>query len=164
MAELRKTKEMMLITLSIFHFFFFCRGATHSKAVICDKDGSIVSKVVGPGTNHWVCGIPEVARRIAAMIKEAKTEANIDQSVKLQSLGLSLSGCEQVLNTPFLLETQDLFLKLHCEANFKSKYFRKQRINYWKQICYPIIQISPLHIGSAVTQWVAFSLHPPWVA
>lgn len=70
-------------------------GATHSKAVICDRFGSIISKVAGPSTNHWVCGIPEVARRIADMIESAKAQANIDQSVKLQSLGLSLSGCEQ---------------------------------------------------------------------
>lgn len=80
-------------------FVFFLRsyrGATHSKAVICDKFGSIISKVTGPSTNHWVSGIPEVARRIAAMIESAKTQANISQNVKLQSLGLSLSGCEQV--------------------------------------------------------------------
>ncbi|XP_031632696.1 N-acetyl-D-glucosamine kinase isoform X1 [Contarinia nasturtii] len=70
-------------------------GATHSKAVIVDRYGSIISKVAGPSTNHWVCGIPEVARRIADMIESAKKQANIDQSLKLQSLGLSLSGCEQ---------------------------------------------------------------------
>ncbi|XP_055316973.1 N-acetyl-D-glucosamine kinase isoform X2 [Sitodiplosis mosellana] len=70
-------------------------GATHSKAVICDRFGSIISKVAGPSTNHWVCGIPEVARRIADMIESAKKQANIDIDLKLQSLGLSLSGCEQ---------------------------------------------------------------------
>ena len=77
-------------------FFLFSRGATHSKAVICDKYGSIISKVTGPSTNHWQCGIPEVARRVADMIESAKTQANISLDVKLQSLGLSLSGCEQV--------------------------------------------------------------------
>lgn len=51
---------------------------------------------MGLGTNHWVIGIPEVARRISNMINEAKAKANIDQSTKLRSLGLSLSGCEQV--------------------------------------------------------------------
>lgn len=56
----------------------------------------MVSNVIGPGTNHWVIGIPEVARRIASMVEEGKTAANIDQSTKFQSLGLSLSGCEQV--------------------------------------------------------------------
>lgn len=78
------------------NILLFYRGATHSKAIICDKFGSIISKVTGPSTNHWVCGIPEVARRVAAMIESAKTQANIDLNVKLQSLGLSLSGCEQV--------------------------------------------------------------------
>lgn len=73
-----------------------CRGATHSKLVICDVNGKILSNTTGPGTNHWVCGIPEVARRIAAMVEEGKNEANIDQTTKFQSLGLSLSGCEQV--------------------------------------------------------------------
>lgn len=85
----------------------FCRGATHSKAVICDKFGSIISKVVGPSTNHWVSGIPEVARRIAAMIESAKEQANIDQTVKLQSLGLSLSGCEQVSYKSFYLHKKN---------------------------------------------------------
>ena len=70
-------------------------GATHSKLVICDQNGSIISKVTGPGTNHWVVGIPEVANRIADMVTRAKTDANIPQTTKLQSLGLSLSGCEQ---------------------------------------------------------------------
>jgi len=70
-------------------------GATHSKLVICDTNGSIISKVSGPGTNHWVVGIPEVARRIAEMVQRAKKDANIEQTTKLQSLGLSLSGCEQ---------------------------------------------------------------------
>lgn len=64
--------------------------------MICDTTGTIISNVVGPGTNHWVIGIPEVARRIAAMVVQGKTEAKIDQSAQFQSLGLSLSGCEQV--------------------------------------------------------------------
>lgn len=76
-----------------------CSGATHSKAVICDRNGTILSNITGPGTNHWTLGIPEVAKRISLMIDEAKTQANIDPAVKLQSLGLSLSGCEQVRQT-----------------------------------------------------------------
>lgn len=89
-----------MINLVLFSFliFYLCilSGATHSKAVICDRNGTILSNVTGPGTNHWALGIPEVATRISAMIAEAKTQANISQSTKLQSLGLSLSGCEQV--------------------------------------------------------------------
>lgn len=41
-------------------------------------------------------GIAECARRIADMIERAKTEANIPQETRLTTLGLSLSGCEQV--------------------------------------------------------------------
>lgn len=78
-------------------FSHYCSGATHSKLVICDQNGKIVSNIAGPGTNHWVCGIPEVARRVAAMVEQGKAEANIDQSIPFQSLGLSLSGCEQVI-------------------------------------------------------------------
>jgi len=70
-------------------------GATHSKLVICDSNGSIISKVAGLGTNHWTVGIPEVARRIAGMVQNAKALANIGETTKLRSLGLSLSGCEQ---------------------------------------------------------------------
>lgn len=39
-------------------------------------------------------GIPEVARRIAEMTNKAKQTANIPESVKIKSIGLSLSGCE----------------------------------------------------------------------
>ncbi|XP_055679004.1 N-acetyl-D-glucosamine kinase [Lutzomyia longipalpis] len=70
-------------------------GATHSKLIICDETGGIVASVVGPGTNHWMVGIPECARRIAEMATKAKSAANIPQTLKLKCLGLSLSGCEQ---------------------------------------------------------------------
>lgn len=64
--------------------------------MICDQNGSAVARISGPGTNQWSVGIPEVARRIATMIEEGKTQAGIDQTLPLKSLGLSLSGCEQV--------------------------------------------------------------------
>ncbi|GAB0094170.1 N-acetyl-D-glucosamine kinase [Sergentomyia squamirostris] len=70
-------------------------GATHSKLVICDESGEIVTTSHGLSTNHWMVGIPEVARRINEMAREAKQMANIPQNVPLKSLGLSLSGCEQ---------------------------------------------------------------------
>lgn len=77
-------------------FLFHFSGATHSKVVICNEEGAILSTVTGPGTNHWVIGIPGVAARISEMINRAKTEANIPHKTKLLTLGLSLSGCEQV--------------------------------------------------------------------
>lgn len=64
--------------------------------MLCDKNGTVVARVAGPGTNHWVVGIPEVAKRIATMIEEAKNQAGLEQTHQLKSLGLSLSGCEQV--------------------------------------------------------------------
>lgn len=54
-----------------------------------------MAKVTGPGTNHWQVGISECAKRIAEIVAKGKSEANIPQTLKLKSLGLSLSGCEQ---------------------------------------------------------------------
>ncbi|KAJ6637854.1 N-acetyl-D-glucosamine kinase [Pseudolycoriella hygida] len=70
-------------------------GATHSNLIICDKNGVIVASVPGPSTNHWMVGIAECANRIAKMVEVGKCEGKIHQSVKLKTLGLSLSGCEQ---------------------------------------------------------------------
>lgn len=70
-------------------------GATHSKLVIFNEVGVAVTEITGPGTNHWMCGIPECARRIAKMVADAKATANIPDGVRLKALGLSLSGCEQ---------------------------------------------------------------------
>lgn len=64
--------------------------------MICNQNGEIVATVPGPSTNHWMTGIPECANRIAIMVNSGKTEANIPHTIKLKSLGLSLSGCEQV--------------------------------------------------------------------
>lgn len=80
--------------LQIFVFIF--SGATHSKLIICNADGEIVATIAGPSTNHWMTGIPECANRIAKMVSEGKSKALIDESTQLKSLGLSLSGCEQV--------------------------------------------------------------------
>lgn len=94
--------ENILQDKPILHCFFIIiisSGATHSKLVICDKNGTIITNIVGPGTNHCVIGIPEVARRVAAMVEQGKTEANIDQTTKFRTLGLCLSGCEQVMHS-----------------------------------------------------------------
>ena len=64
--------------------------------VICEKNGDIVASISGPGTNHWMIGIPECAKRISNMVDQAKIVANIPLTLKLKALGLSLSGCEQV--------------------------------------------------------------------
>uniref|UniRef100_A0A336N1G9 N-acetyl-D-glucosamine kinase n=1 Tax=Culicoides sonorensis TaxID=179676 RepID=A0A336N1G9_CULSO len=70
-------------------------GATHSKLLLCDETGMVVASISGPGTNHFLLGIHECARRIANMVKDAKNAVGLSQDVKLKALGLSLSGCEQ---------------------------------------------------------------------
>ncbi|XP_059612102.1 N-acetyl-D-glucosamine kinase [Phlebotomus argentipes] len=67
-------------------------GATHSKLVICDEQGDVVTTIAGLGTNHWQVGIPEVVRRIIDMATRAKAAAGLPQTLRLKCLGLSLSG------------------------------------------------------------------------
>jgi N-acetylglucosamine kinase len=64
--------------------------------VLCKENGEVVTEVQGPSTNHWIIGIPEVVKRIAKMVNDAKQQANIPETTKIRSIGLSLSGCEQV--------------------------------------------------------------------
>ncbi|CAK1594252.1 unnamed protein product [Parnassius mnemosyne] len=70
-------------------------GATHSNLVICDQNGEVLGQAKGPGTNHWVLGIEKCAQRIISMLHAAKENAGIPLDVPLDSLGLTLSGCEQ---------------------------------------------------------------------
>uniref|UniRef100_S4NXX5 N-acetyl-D-glucosamine kinase n=2 Tax=Pararge aegeria TaxID=116150 RepID=S4NXX5_9NEOP len=70
-------------------------GGTHSNLVICDQLGRVVGKSRGPGTNHWALGIDECAQRIIDMLHTAKQDAGIPLDTPLDSLGLTLSGCEQ---------------------------------------------------------------------
>lgn len=70
-------------------------GATHSKLVICDRAGNVVASAKGPGTNHWMVGIPEVAKRIDTMTRDAKAQALIPENHRLSAMGLCLSGAEQ---------------------------------------------------------------------
>ncbi|XP_045539882.1 serine protease HTRA2, mitochondrial [Papilio machaon] len=70
-------------------------GATHSNLVICDETGKVVGQAKGPGTNHWALGIEKCASRVIAMLHAAKQDAGIPIDMPLDSLGLTLSGCEQ---------------------------------------------------------------------
>ncbi|CAG4970642.1 unnamed protein product [Colias eurytheme] len=70
-------------------------GATHSNLVICDETGKVVGRSKGLGTNHWNLGIEECANRIIKMVELAKDDAGVPRDVPLDSLGLTLSGCEQ---------------------------------------------------------------------
>ncbi|CAO1427279.1 unnamed protein product [Diamesa serratosioi] len=70
-------------------------GATHSTLIVSNGNGEMIATIEGDGTNHWMVGIPEVAKRIAEMANEAKAKAKIPETLKFKSIGLSLSGCEQ---------------------------------------------------------------------
>lgn len=70
-------------------------GATHSNLVICNEEGQVVGSARGPGTNHWALGIDECAKRVINMVQLAKQNAGIPLDQPLNSLGLTLSGCEQ---------------------------------------------------------------------
>ncbi|XP_073963332.1 serine protease HTRA2, mitochondrial-like [Choristoneura fumiferana] len=70
-------------------------GATHSNLVICDETGKVLSTAEGPGTNHWALGIEECTNRILKMLHTAKENAGFPIDKPLDSLGLTLSGCEQ---------------------------------------------------------------------
>lgn len=70
----------------------------------------MIAKVKGDGTNHWMVGISEVGRRIAAMASNAKQVAKIPQSTTFKCIGLSLSGCEHhSTNAALEKEMRDAF-------------------------------------------------------
>lgn len=79
-------------------------GATHSNLVICDEAGKVVGTSKGPGTNHWQLGIEECATRIIDMLHSAKEDAGFPLDKPLDSLGLTLSGCEQESSNKELAE------------------------------------------------------------
>lgn len=84
-------------------------GATHSKLVIFDATGQVVAAAKGPGTNHWMVGIPEVAKRIDTMTRDAKVQAKIPENCRLAAMGLCLSGAEQEATNKEL----ETYLKTH---------------------------------------------------
>lgn len=91
-------------------------GATHSKLLMCNEAGVVIASIEGPGTNHWMLGIPECARRIAKMVEDAKKAAGIGKEVQLKALGLSLSGCEQV-SFGFFFEIRKITILITLGSN-----------------------------------------------
>uniref|UniRef100_A0A8C4PXP0 N-acetyl-D-glucosamine kinase n=1 Tax=Eptatretus burgeri TaxID=7764 RepID=A0A8C4PXP0_EPTBU len=71
-------------------------GGTGSKGVILSEHGSLLASVEGRSTNHWLVGMDKCAEVINNMMEEAKIKAGHDKDVPLQSLGLALSGGEQI--------------------------------------------------------------------
>ncbi|RZC18405.1 N-acetyl-D-glucosamine kinase, partial [Asbolus verrucosus] len=78
-------------------------GATHSNIVLMDSSGNILATSHGPGTNHHLTGMVECQKRIADMVNSAKLKAKMAYHQPLDSLGLSLSGCEQEATNQELL-------------------------------------------------------------
>jgi len=71
-------------------------GGSGSEIVIMNENGKILAFETGLDTNVWQIDEIEVCRRIDEMVSKAKKSIGIDRCIKLKSLGLSLSGAEQV--------------------------------------------------------------------
>jgi len=85
--------------MSCEQYFGGCEGgASHSKLVIVDKNGKVLSQVVGEGTNQWLIGLDECINRIFTLLCQAKVEAGLSKDQPLQCLGLSLSGADSLEN------------------------------------------------------------------
>ena len=69
-------------------------GATHSTLVLFNENSEALVEVEGAGTNLYQIGMDETCHRIAKMCIEAFKKANMPTDTTMQSLGLSLSGCE----------------------------------------------------------------------
>ncbi|KAL0114234.1 hypothetical protein PUN28_011500 [Cardiocondyla obscurior] len=80
-------------------------GGTQSTLVILDGNGVTLTKVEGPQTNHWTIGIDETAARLSAMIEKGKEQLNIAESVPLECVGLTLSGCKEEITNRQLVKT-----------------------------------------------------------
>ncbi|XP_071573202.1 N-acetyl-D-glucosamine kinase isoform X1 [Temnothorax nylanderi] len=80
-------------------------GATYSTLVILDGKGARLTEVKGPQTNHWTIGIDETAARLSAMIEKGKQALDIPESIPLDCVGLTLSGCEEETSNRQLAET-----------------------------------------------------------
>jgi len=85
-------------------------GATHSTLVLFNEKSEALTTVEGPGTNLFLNGMDETCHRIAEMICQALKNLGLPQETTLQSLGLSLSGCEVEETNKELAEK---LMKLH---------------------------------------------------
>ncbi|XP_050429606.1 N-acetyl-D-glucosamine kinase [Adelges cooleyi] len=72
-------------------------GASVSTVVITNGNGDILAEIKGDGTNPWILGIKPCLSRVNDLIKEALSKADLNNNIKLNGLGLSLSGCEDAV-------------------------------------------------------------------
>ncbi|XP_011871649.1 PREDICTED: N-acetyl-D-glucosamine kinase isoform X2 [Vollenhovia emeryi] len=80
-------------------------GGTYSTLVILDGKGTKLTEVEGPHTNHWSIGIDETAARLSTMIEKGKQALGMPETVPLDCVGLTLSGCEEESTNRQLVET-----------------------------------------------------------
>ena len=79
-------------------------GATKSSLMLFDAEMKTLARIDGPSTNVYQLGVDETVNRIRLMTEEALSKAELSTSTRLQSLGLSLSGCENVKKNAELAE------------------------------------------------------------
>lgn len=85
-------------------------GASVSKLVLVDGNGSIKCAIEGPACNFWLIGLDECHKRLVDMIEQAKETVGLKKDFILDGLGLCVSGCEEdTANREF-------------EKNFMTKY------------------------------------------
>ncbi|XP_050299838.1 N-acetyl-D-glucosamine kinase [Anthonomus grandis grandis] len=69
-------------------------GASNTTTVLLNRHGKIVATAKGDSTNHFLIGMDECLKRLAELINQAKTIANIPLDTPIAGAGLSLSGVE----------------------------------------------------------------------
>uniref|UniRef100_A0A2P2IA95 N-acetyl-D-glucosamine kinase n=2 Tax=Hirondellea gigas TaxID=1518452 RepID=A0A2P2IA95_9CRUS len=69
-------------------------GGTQSTIVLMNGRGEQLVELVGPSTNHFLCGMTECQNRIQKLVKDALEKARLPSRTTLLALGLCLSGCE----------------------------------------------------------------------
>lgn len=78
-------------------YFGGCEGgASHTVLVIVDSSGNILGEAEGEGTNQWLIGLDECCKRIEELTRKAKIAAGLQPDAPLKSLGLSLSGADDL--------------------------------------------------------------------
>jgi len=85
-------------------------GATHSTLILFNANSDILAQVEGTSTNLFQIGMEETCNRIAKLCQEALKKAKLPLDTTLESLGLSLSGCEVEETNKKLAE---MLMRLH---------------------------------------------------
>ncbi|XP_029644985.1 N-acetyl-D-glucosamine kinase isoform X1 [Octopus sinensis] len=103
-------------------------GATQSKAILLDANGKILAEADGPGTNQYLIGLDECLKRVECMISELKEKAGLKPDLKLKSLGLSLSGgdeleIQQELKSRFTKNYSHLSEGLYCCSDTECAFY-----------------------------------------